>query len=548
MSALKAFATHCLADRLTRTALAALGDADVVPIKGVLFARTLYPDPADRPLTDVDLVLARPGLLVGLHRLRAAGFTARSWSADLHVELGHPRAPGLALDLHRAPLTAGFGAMSTAWLTRDAREDTRLFGARVLVPTPARQLAITLGAIVRDHVFRAPPHAARDVDALLHRAGLTLSDAERTLREVRFRRGAWAALQWVRRLAPSPAVDSLADALDLSLSERLWATRALAAFEAHARAHEPSRASSVLTQLMSDDASDVARGLDGDDPRTAHRRAAPTLRRGAGRAAVNDALTAAELVEKRSPPRPLVALDHGLYGAPLAGGSRAWAAWLWVPPTQRGRGLGVATLRAMVALAQRDGARSITAGGPPGDYALSGVDARNTRTLDWLARRGFTERDRRLDLTVATRPSPPHPAVARCDARELAAVCGWIAAHFADAWAMEAARSAARDGLFVARDGAALVGFAAHSGSLADRGTFGPIGVLPEGRGAGVGRALAERVFADLYARGFERAVVPWVAPATARFYRAFAEVIGEVERRSLTLDLTAPEPRTGSV
>lgn len=261
VSALKAFATLALADRLTRTALAALGDADVIPIKGILFARTLYADPTERPLSDVDLVLVRPGMIAGLRRLTAAGFAIRSWSADLHVELTHTRAPGLSLDLHRAPLSRGFGAMNARWLAGGARDDTVLFGTRVLLPSPERLLAITLGSIVRDHVFRAPEHAARDADALLRQATLRTITAAETLRGARFRRGAWVALQWVRRRAPSAVLDDLSDRLELTLMERLACVRALDAFERWSLARAAPRTSTMLSQCLSDDVRDGVMGI-----------------------------------------------------------------------------------------------------------------------------------------------------------------------------------------------------------------------------------------------------------------------------------------------
>lgn len=259
--ALKAFATHALAQRLCRAALDGLGDADVMPIKGALYARTLYADPTERPLSDVDLVLLRPGVREGIRRLVRAGFAVRSFSSDLHVELTTLRIPGLSLDLHHAPLSAGYGAMTAAWLAHDAREDTSLFGARVLVPTAPRLLAITLGAIVRDHLDRSAPHAAHDVDALLHRANLSIDDAARAIADARFRRGAWAALAWTRRLCPSPALDALSDALALSAVERAWASRCVALFSSLSHTRAPRRRAALLACLMTDAPRDMATGV-----------------------------------------------------------------------------------------------------------------------------------------------------------------------------------------------------------------------------------------------------------------------------------------------
>lgn len=54
---LSAWAVHELALRAASEALAALAEAGVraVPVKGLVLARTLYADPADRPIRDVDV-------------------------------------------------------------------------------------------------------------------------------------------------------------------------------------------------------------------------------------------------------------------------------------------------------------------------------------------------------------------------------------------------------------------------------------------------------------------------------------------------------------
>lgn len=236
--------------------------------------------------------------------------------------------------------------------------------------------------------------------------------------------------------------------------------------------------------------------------------------------------------EKTTPPRALDVVGDALYGAPSPGSRRAWLAWLWVPDEARGRGRGRATLDAVVARAKADGATKLTAGGPPGNYVCSGVD-RDAPVRGFLVREGFVVDGAHLDLTVDPRGLVGDPTVSRGgDEGDLAA----IERAFGVGWAHECRRAREHDGLFVHRgsDGA-LAGFVAHSGNRVRDGVFGPVGVMPDARGGGLGARLTRTALADLAARGHASVVVPWVAPETARFYRKIVRVTNELPRESLS-------------
>ena len=243
------------------------------------------------------------------------------------------------------------------------------------------------------------------------------------------------------------------------------------------------------------------------------------------------------LAEKLAPPRALTRLDGALYGPPLTGSRRAWLAWLEAPYHAR-------ALDAVIARARDDGATSLTYGGPPGNYLVSGLDARDTDALVWLTEHGFREHGRHFDLVCE--PGEKTDARERVE-RATSAPFEWIAANFATSWAMEAARAWSHDGLFLARtqDGS-LAGFAAHSGNRAAEGTFGPIGVLGSARGTGVGSLLARAVFDDLADRGFRSVTVPWVEARTVAFYEKLVRVRERIERIELGLDLNVHHPARG--
>lgn len=231
--------------------------------------------------------------------------------------------------------------------------------------------------------------------------------------------------------------------------------------------------------------------------------------------------------EKLSPPRPLERVAGGLYARPLEGARTAWIAWL--PDDSE------AALDVIISRAKADGARALAVGGPPGNYVASGVDAADAELCASLEARGFSSRSRHLDLVVATGGHGADPRVVRSDD---AAFVARVGASFAAAWAMEATRALTHGGLFVATRGGAFLGFACHSGNRAWSSTFGPIGVAPEARGGGLGRALASTALADLAARGHGEALVPWVDVETARFYESFCEVLSRSWREEYRLAL----------
>ena len=259
---LRRWVTQQLAERLVRESVAALGpDAEVLPIKGALLARTVYDSPDQRPLADVDLVLARPSLREGIHRLVRAGFTVQHWSGDLHFQLATPRVPGLSLDLHGRPLPRGYGALDAAYLAVGSREDTALFGARIRVADDRRLLVCLLAAIVRDLFDLAPAHAAEDVARLVERSAYAPSDFARAAREARFARGAWAALGWVLDRRASPALQALHHALTPSPAGRALALGIARQLRGMAARRPLPVAAWALAPMLSDSPRDALAGV-----------------------------------------------------------------------------------------------------------------------------------------------------------------------------------------------------------------------------------------------------------------------------------------------
>lgn len=75
-----------------------------IALKGAWLSRHAYPDPAQRPMLDIDLLLDPPTVLGAWYCLRAAGFT-QPWPAEL------PIADILRLDKHLPPLLSPRGTL-----------------------------------------------------------------------------------------------------------------------------------------------------------------------------------------------------------------------------------------------------------------------------------------------------------------------------------------------------------------------------------------------------------------------------------------------------
>lgn len=110
-------------------------------------------------------------------------------------------------------------------------------------------------------------------------------------------------------------------------------------------------------------------------------------------------------------------------------------------------------------------------------------------------------------------------------------ILGWIDAEFGGTWSSEAAAG----GIWIASGAAGPVGFAAYDPrglrfgwlrAWADResvGVFGPLGVVPTSRGAGLGTVLTHAALFSLRERGYRQALVPVVKAELVPFYERAA-------------------------
>ena len=132
------------------------------------------------------------------------------------------------------------------------------------------------------------------------------------------------------------------------------------------------------------------------------------------------------------------------------------------------------------------------------------------------------------DLLVRLYAVPPLPdggaagaTIRRAFTAERRLVCDWVSAAFGNGWASECEAAFARSpaSCFIARDSYELVGFACYDATA--RGMFGPMGVRPQDRKRGFGRALLLACLHDMAAQGYAYAVIG--GASSVQFYQQAA-------------------------
>ncbi len=107
--------------------------------------------------------------------------------------------------------------------------------------------------------------------------------------------------------------------------------------------------------------------------------------------------------------------------------------------------------------------------------------------------------------------------IKRAFAGEKMAVLDFIREHFSEGWVYEAESALIHHKCFIATRDGKILGFACYDATA--KGYFGPIGVLEETRGQGVGGALLLRTLTCMREEGYGYAIIGWVDDAEM-FYR----------------------------
>ena len=122
----------------------------VMPVKGALLQHWLYDDPAERPLTDVDLLVPPEDLDRAVMLLQRAGYRRAGRSSIGAVIMQTPL--GIALDLHPRLFDRARYRLPTNELFARSTEDHTLFGVSVRLPSTLDVYAHLIGKFGSDHL------------------------------------------------------------------------------------------------------------------------------------------------------------------------------------------------------------------------------------------------------------------------------------------------------------------------------------------------------------------------------------------------------------
>lgn len=158
------FARETLADVARELARA---DIPVMPLKGALLQLDVYAsDPAQRLLTDVDVLVPESSFVAALQRLTRRGYRPQSAGPSwIEAALATPR--GLPVDLHRRLFCPLRYRLPTHEVFQRARRDHRMLGVSIWLPDPLDVAAHLIGKFVTDHVTRDAADRFADLEALV---------------------------------------------------------------------------------------------------------------------------------------------------------------------------------------------------------------------------------------------------------------------------------------------------------------------------------------------------------------------------------------------
>jgi putative nucleotidyltransferase-like protein len=123
----------------------------VMPLKGAFFQLFLYADPADRVLSDLDLLVPERRFEAAIQCLLGAGFHAvKAGRSLMEATLLSPR--GFPVDVHRRLFSGGRYRLPTSAAFARSSEDTELLDVPLRLAHPLDTAAHLVGKFASDHV------------------------------------------------------------------------------------------------------------------------------------------------------------------------------------------------------------------------------------------------------------------------------------------------------------------------------------------------------------------------------------------------------------
>jgi predicted N-acetyltransferase YhbS len=215
--------------------------------------------------------------------------------------------------------------------------------------------------------------------------------------------------------------------------------------------------------------------------------------------------------------------------------------WLGIAPPWAGRGVEAGLLDRLCARLSARGARKVKMLATPPYYFRPGVDTRETGLIATLLELGWRHEATHFNMTVnlKTWPDPGREHIFGQDARgytvrqavpsDRDAFDAYMRREWTGGWRGEASLAFGHEplGLFLALHEGEIAGFAACEVSQC-LGGFGPTGVTPAHRGAGLGKRLLWACLHTLKNAGRSTCEIGWVGPVPF-YWRACGAQLGPV-------------------
>jgi putative nucleotidyltransferase-like protein len=180
----------------------------IVPLKGAFFQLFLYADPAERVVSDLDLLVPEPQFERAVERLLGAGFHAVKVGRSLmEATLLSPR--GFPVDLHRRLFSGGRYRLPTRDVFARSSEDAELIGVPLHVAHPLDTAAHLVGKFASDHVQADAVQRIEELARVAHHYELKPELLVDHLAEVGMLRAAYFTFSFGAELVEDPFVDRM---------------------------------------------------------------------------------------------------------------------------------------------------------------------------------------------------------------------------------------------------------------------------------------------------------------------------------------------------
>lgn len=240
-----------------RALVEGLGTEKVLPVKGIVTARTLYRDPTDRPIADLDVRVRPEDIDAVLGFARAGGHPVRIHTRAYRTVV--LEVEGIDVDAESAVGPPGLSGLTVEAMLGRSELRPDLFGFPCRIPETYDHALLLMVNAFKDKLVLTP---AWSVDDLVHLAALPSFDPEKMAERAREAGSvtlAWIVADWLGQT--NDVWRRVRDALAPSPPRPAYVRRFRRLVEDHPR----SVAARIATRLAPDDvgrrASALAHGL-----------------------------------------------------------------------------------------------------------------------------------------------------------------------------------------------------------------------------------------------------------------------------------------------